>query len=112
MNYKFKYNENTTFKDARAYLDELKKANVVEFILSDINRILNFLEVEELPSKGGSAIRFQHKILKGHPHYHEGIFSIHVKHKGGDQKIISKNDFKFYMLPALIQIIDLLDKQK
>jgi hypothetical protein len=112
MNFKFKYNENTTFEDARVYLDELKRANVVEFILTDINRILNFLEVEELASKGGSAIRFQHKILKGHPYYHEGIFTIHVKHKGGDQRIISKIDFKSYMLPALIQIIDLLDKKK
>ena len=112
MNLKFKNDKNTTFDDVRKYVDELKRANVVEFLYNDINKVLKFLEVEELPSKGGSAIRFRHEILKGHPHFLEGIFTIHVKHKGGDQKVISKNDFKAYMLPALMQIIDLLDKKK
>lgn len=112
MGLKFKSNKSTTFEDARAYLDELKSANVIEFYFNDISKVLNFLGVEELPSKGGSAIRFRHEILKRHPHYYDGIFTIHVVHKGGDQRVVKKNDFKTYMLPALIQIIELLDKKK
>lgn len=112
MGFKFKIDENTTLEEARVFLDMLKSANVIEFLFNDINKVLFFLDVEELPSKGGSAIRFRHKILKGHPHYLDGIFSIHVIHKGGNQRAVRKIDFKTYMYPALIQIIELLDKKK
>lgn len=110
MGFKFKVNESTTLVEARKFLEELKNSNVKELSLNDVRRLLRFLDVEDLPSKGGSALRFRHGVLCGHPHFLDGIFAIHIKHKGGDQQIISKIDFKAYLYPALKQIIELLEK--
>ena len=107
MNFKFKVNESTTLKDARNFLDELKSANVKEYNLNDILRVLHFLGAEEITAKGGSAIRFRHEILVGHPHHLDGIFKIHIIHKGGAKQLVSKIDFKVYMYGPLIQIIEL-----
>ena len=112
MSFKFKNNKDTTLSDALSFIEELKKANVNDFLLNDFNKLFDFLNVEEIPSNGGSSIRFRHQKLKGHPHFLDGIFTIHVIHKGGNQKMITKFDFKAYMLAALKQIIELLDKQK
>lgn len=112
MGFKFKVNDATTLDKAREFLEELKCSNVKELAINDVRRLFRFLNVEDLPLKGGSALRFRHETLVGHPYFLDGIFSIHMKHKGGDQQIVSKIDFKAYLYPALHQIIELLEKKK
>ena len=112
MSFKFKVNDNTTLDDARNFLDELRKANVKELYLNDIRKVLTFLGVTEIGLTGGSAIRFKHESLIGQKYHLDGIFIIHIIHKGGNQQIVTKNDFKNYMYDPLVLIIELLKNKK
>lgn len=109
MKFKIKINESTTLDDIRIELEALKSANVNEIPLNHLLRIFEFLGVVQVQSTG-SVVRFEHPLLKNHPYYH-GYFSVHKIHKGGDNDQIRRNDFKTYLLPALLIIIEISDKK-
>jgi hypothetical protein len=104
MKFKFKINEYTTLDDVQAELDALRSANVKEIPLNHLRRIIDFLGAIRVPATG-SSVRFSHPILKKYPQY-QGYFAVHKIHKGGDQEEIRKNDYKKYLYPALITIIE------
>lgn len=112
MNFKFKVNENTTLEEARKFLDTIQSANVKEIFLNDIRKLHKYLGVEELPLKGGSVIRFRHELLVGNKNHLDGIFTIHIIHKGGDQQLLRMVDFKSYLYDPLKQIIELKSTKK
>jgi hypothetical protein len=112
MGNKFKITDKTTFDDAKAFIDELKSLNVVEISLNDLNKLFEFLGVVEIQSKGGSAIKFQHPLLKKNPIYQNGVFTVHVVHKGGDKRFIKRIDFKTFLYHPLIAIINQLKQIK
>lgn len=111
MGNKFKITDKTTFDDAKAFIDELKSLNVVEISLNDLNKLFEFLGVVELDAKGGSAVKFQHNILKRNPNYHNGIFTVHIVH-GRKQRTITRMNFNAYLYPVLKSIIDQLKTTK
>jgi hypothetical protein len=104
MKFKFKINENTTLDDVRTELDALKSANVKELPLNHIRRIIDFLGAEPVPATG-SSVRFSHPLLKKY-HQYQGYFAVHKIHKGGDKNEIRMVDYKKYLYPALITIIE------
>jgi hypothetical protein len=110
MKFKIKINETTSLQDIRDELDSLKIANVNEIPLNHLRKIINFLGATEIPSTGGSSVRFQHRHLQKHPYYH-GYFQIHKIHKGGDQDFVKKNDYRSILYNALITIIEIQEKQ-
>ena len=106
--FKFKVTTATTIEDAENELLHLKGLNIHEIQLNHILKITRFLGVEEpsgRKSGGGSSVRFFHKYLVNYQHYYEGYFSIHLKHTGKSERIISKRDFVIYFLPPLLGII-------
>jgi hypothetical protein len=109
MKFKLKINETTTLDDIRNELETLKSANVNEIPLNHLLKIIEFLGAIQVPSTG-SIVRFEHHILKKHPYY-RGYFSIHKTHKGGDMDLIKRIDFKAYLYPALLAIIELTAKK-
>lgn len=104
MKFKFKINEYTTLDDVRVELDSIRSANVKEIPLNHLRRIIEFLGAESVPVTG-SSVRFTHPLLKDFPKY-QGYFSVHKIHKGGDKDEIRMVDFKTYLYPALITIIE------
>jgi hypothetical protein len=109
MKFKIKINEKTTLDDIRIELEALKSANVNEIPINHLLKIIGFLGAFQVPSTG-SSVRFEHPLLKHHPYYH-GYFSVHKIHKGGDNDQVKKIDYKAYLYPALITIIELKDKK-
>lgn len=109
MKFKIKINEKTTLDDIRIELEALKSANVTEIPLNHLFRIIEFLGAVQIPSTG-SSVRFEHHLLRQHPYYH-GYFAVHKIHKGGDNDQIRKNDYKAYLYPALLTIIELSAKK-
>lgn len=107
MKFKIKINDSTTLADIRNELEVLKSANINEVPVNHLLKIIEFLGAFQVPSTG-SSLRFAHHLLKQNPYYH-GYFSVHKIHKGGDNDQIRKTDFKVYLYPALITILDLLD---
>jgi len=66
MKFKIKINEETTLRDIRTELENLKTADVIEIPLNHIRKITSFLgaiEVQDI----GSSIRFKHQLLADHP---------------------------------------------
>ncbi len=106
MRFKIKINNETSFEDIRNYLEDLKKANTTSIPLNPIRKIINFLEIKEIPGKG-SSIRFQSDYLLNHHPFYEGYFQVHKLHKGGNKEEIRKSDFARYLYPALILIVKL-----
>jgi len=109
MKFKIKINGNTSLDDIRLELEALKSANVTEIPLNHLFKITEFLGAVQVTSTG-SIIRFEHPLLRKHPNYH-GYFTVHKIHKGGDNDLIKKIDYKTYLYPALLAIIDLKSKK-
>ena len=109
MKFKIKINETTTLDDIRKELDFIKSANVNEIPLNHLRKIIAFLGATEV-SGTGSSVRFHHKLLEKHRFY-RGYFQVHKIHKGGDQDLIKRNDFKSILYNVLITIIDIKEKQ-
>jgi len=109
MKFKIKINENTTLDDIRKELETLKSAIVTEIPLNHLLKITNFLGAVQVTATG-SSIRFTHPLIMQHPYYH-GYFQVHKIHKGGDKDEIRINDFKKYLFPALMTIIELKEKK-
>jgi hypothetical protein len=108
MKFKIKIDETTSLDDIRKELETLKSANVTELPLNHILKITEFLGAVQVPSTG-SSIRFEHPLLRKHPYFH-GYFAVHKIHKGGDSDLIRRNDFKTYLYPALITLIEIKEK--
>ncbi len=104
MKFKFKIDENTTLDDVQAHLDALWSTNVKEIPLNYLRRIIEFLGAIQVQATG-SIVRFKHPLLEKYPQY-LGFFSIHKIHKGGDKDEVRMVDFKKYLYPALILIIE------
>ena len=49
----------------------------------------------------GSMVRFRHPLAPTPGNY----FGVHAKHKGGDEVLILKVNYKKYLYPMLIEII-------
>jgi len=101
---KIKLNDVTTLDEVREYLDGIKSSAVKEIQLYPLLKIIDFLGATQVPTTG-SAVRFTHPTLKNNPYYH-GYFAVHKIHKGGDKDEIKMVDFKSYLYPALITIIN------
>jgi len=110
MKFKFKINERTSLDDVRAELEMLRSANIREIPLNHLRRIIEFLGATSTPSTG-SSVRYYHPALKGYPNY-KGYISVHKIHKGGDKEEIRMTDYKVYLLPALLALIEELLKSK
>jgi hypothetical protein len=108
MKFKIKINETTSLDDIRNELETLKSANVTELPLNHILKITEFLGAVQVQSTG-SSVRFEHPLLRQHPYFH-GYFAVHKIHKGGDNDLIRRNDFKAYLYPALMTLIELKEK--
>ncbi len=109
MKFKFKPKQNTTYSDVRIDLENLKKATINEIPLNHLRKICRFIGVEEIKATG-SSVRFTHRTLEQHPYY-RGFFQIHKIHKGGDQELVRKNDYKKYFYPAVLVILDTLENE-
>jgi len=108
MKPKVKFDENSTLDDAKRELDVFLELGSPTINLNKLRKILRFLNVEEIGSTGGSAIRFRHEILVNDTNYKDGCFSIHKIHKGGNQEEIYVKNYKIFLYPHLIKIINKL----
>lgn len=104
---KFKF-KGTTIDDAEEELDRLASLNSNEIPLSHILKVISILGVEYIEGKNtGSSIRFHHKYAATYG----GYFTVHRIHKGGDEVMIAKTNFKKYLIPPLRDIITELRKR-
>lgn len=105
---KFKF-KGATVDDAEEELNRLVTLNIKEIPLSHIIKIVNVLGVEIIDGKNtGSAIRFRHKYAATYG----GYFTVHRIHKGGDEVMIKKTDFKAYLIPPLRDIIEKIKREQ
>ncbi len=109
MKFKFKINENTTLNDVKIELNVIKSANVKEIPLNHLFKIIEFIGAKQVTATG-SSVRFEHYLLKDNPFFH-GYFQVHKVHGGGDKDKITMIDFKKYIYPVLIIIIELKEKK-
>ena len=110
--FKIKIDVDSTIEEINQCVNRVLSLKTKSYELSIIKKLLFAINVEELKSKGGSAIRFYHKALEEHPYYTHGIFSVHKIHKGGSKDEIRKSDFEKYLLPPIRIIIEHIVKEK
>ncbi|MEW6412077.1 MAG: hypothetical protein AB1483_06325 [Candidatus Zixiibacteriota bacterium] len=96
------------FENLRARLKEFDSINMPEMKLAPIEKFMfEELGVERLKLTGGSSIKYQHKILKRLGR--DGLFTVHKSHK--KREIISRFDYRKYLRPRLLEIIDLMEME-
>jgi len=105
MKIKFKFDENTTKDDILDCLFQLEKSPTPELPANLLFKICDHLSISWTFNKG-SVIQMQHEILEKYPYYQNGYFSIHFKHKGGDERIVFRHDIKKYFSPAVKLILE------
>jgi hypothetical protein len=98
---KFKINETTTLEDVEGELNRMYSANVIEFELSDIIKIAEFLGCKYHGGCGGSQVRFSHPAVDTYNHF----FGVHLVH-GKKIELVNKANFKKYVYPSLMNIIE------
>lgn len=108
MKFKFKITEETTLDNALDELNNLCKANVNELPFNHIVKISAFLGAELQKSPPGSQERFQHHLVSTFG----GYFGVHVVHKGKGEVLIMRANFKKYVYPHLVEIIEKKKAQK
>ncbi|MDP4239741.1 MAG: hypothetical protein Q8904_09780 [Bacteroidota bacterium] len=102
MKFKFKITDETTVEDALNELENLCNAPVNELPFNHIVKIAEFLGAElQRPSPPGSMERFRHPSVKTFG----GYFGVHIIHKGKNESLIQKVNFKKYLYPFLVEII-------
>jgi hypothetical protein len=105
---KFKF-KGTTIKEAEEELERLCSLNVETIPLSHIVKVVTVLGVELIEGQNtGSQIRFYHKYAGTY----SGYFGVHRKHKGGDEILIARTNFRRYMMPPLLTIIDRIKQER
>lgn len=103
MKFKFRIKEDTTLEDAENELKNLYNAPVVDIPFNHVAKIAEFIGAELQKSPSGSMERFKHPLASTHGNY----FGVHVVHKGGDEVLIKRINFKQYLYPILMEIIRL-----
>lgn len=103
MKFKFKITEETTIEDVEKELDNLYNAPVVEIPFNHIVKLAEFLGAELQKSPRGSMERFKHNLAPTDGNY----FGVHVVHKGGNESLVVKKNYKAYLYPILMEIIRL-----
>jgi hypothetical protein len=63
-------------------------------------------------SKRGSAFKYSHRVLEKHTSYTAGIFGVHRKGGSKDNPLIRRNDFKAYLLPHILRILAVLEREE
>ena len=102
VKFKFKITNETSIEDIEREFDDLCNTNANEIPLNHIVKLAKFLDVEYYGvDKGGSAVRFRHDIISNFG----GYFTVHIKHKGGDEQLIKKTDYKAFLYKNFKQII-------
>lgn len=101
---KIKFDSKTSLDDVNDEISRIASSDETEVSLDYITKIIVFLGGESLPNKGGSSVRYRHNALLKYRYYTDGIFQIHIKHKGGTKKVLKRN-FKDYLLQPLTTII-------
>lgn len=101
MKFKFKITENTTLDDAEKELRNLYNAPVVDIPFNHVVKIAGYLGAELQKSPSGSMERFKHPLAPTPGNY----FGVHVVHKGGNEVLIKRVNFKQYLYPILMEII-------
>ena len=100
-------------------LDEVKRA-VKEFLkyprpeipLKEVEKSVLFkIGCRKEKSRGGSAFKYSHRILEDDTRYTAGIFSIHRKSGSKDKPLIRRNDFKAYLLPHIVRILEVFERK-
>ena len=107
MKFKFKITDDTTIEDAEKELENLYSAPVVDLPFNHVVKIAEFLGAKLQDSPRGSMERFYHRIAPTPGKY----FGVHVVHKGGNEVLIKRTNFKQYLYPVLIEIIRIKKKQ-
>lgn len=98
---KFKF-KGTTTKEVEEELESLCAMNVKEIPLSHIIKVVKVIGVEHIIGQNtGSMVRFRHPDVGTCGNY----FGVHKIHKGGDEELVAKVNFKKYMMPFLKDII-------
>ena len=98
---KFKF-KGTTTEEVEEELEKLCAMNVTEIPLSHIIKVVKAIEVEHIVGQAtGSLVRFRHPDARTYGNY----FGVHKIHKGGDEELVAKVNFKKYMMPFLKDII-------
>ncbi len=95
-----------TLEKAEELIEQWKNSKEKELELSEIEKVMEFLGVENLKGKG-SAKKYKHVLLEEEAHFYEGIFSIHIIHNRKKQ-FIRQKDFKHYLYKPLFIIIEKL----
>ena len=107
MKFKFKITDDTTIEDAEKELENLYSAPVVDLPFNHVVKIAEFLGAKLQDSPRGSMERFYHPLAPTPGKY----FGVHVVHKGGNEVLIKRTNFKQYLYPILIEIIRIKKKQ-
>ncbi|MCX6827705.1 MAG: hypothetical protein NT002_00235 [candidate division Zixibacteria bacterium] len=99
----------TSYAELLGRLQSFKKDGGNELPLAPIEKwMCEELGVKRLKNTGGSMVRFEHPAiaeLKG-----DGIFGIHVA-RGGRREMIYRKNFKTYLCPCLLYIIETMRKE-
>lgn len=106
MKFKLKIKEDTTLEEIEDELDVLYDAPVPDLPFKYIEKMAVFLGAERMKSPSGSMERFKHPLAPTPGNY----FGVHVIHKGGDEMLIRRVDYKKYLYPILTEIIKLKKK--
>ena len=106
------------FEIPRAVLDEVREA-LAKFLsfpqpeipLREVERsVLLRIGCRKEKTRGGAAFKYSHRILENDARYTAGIFSIHRKGGSKEKPLIRRNDFKAYLLPHIIRILEVLER--
>lgn len=109
MNIRFKTNTNPSLDEVESFLKELTEIDQKEFPFNVIRDVAEYLGCEYLKGKGrGSKESFRHELLEKYcPQYTNGMFGIHLLHKGKGMQLVRKRDYKYFIYRTLMQIIEL-----
>jgi hypothetical protein len=107
--WKFSPNQNPSLDEVESLLDGLTKVPQKEIPFNYVKKIAEYLGCEYLKGKStGSKLRFRHDLLdKYSPLYLNGLFGIHIVHKGKNNLVIMRANYKTYLYPPLKEIIQL-----
>ena len=98
---KFKF-KGTTTKEVEEELEKLCTMDIKEIPLSHIIKVVKVIGVEHITGQNkGSQVRFRHPDAGTYENY----FGVHKIHKGGNEELVAKVNFKKYMMPVLKDII-------
>lgn len=103
-------NKNKNFiKEAYETLKYFYNFPTNEIPLKEVEKfIFKKLRFEKRKSKVGSGHKYYHPDLKSHPVlYSDGTVSIHDTHKNPRNPKIRKKDFRYYLYPAIKEVINI-----